>query len=415
MRPSLVSHSLFLTTVFISSTSALLAQTNSPCAVQCGNVLGGTSGDDIVCYDSKYGSSTGTTFSNCITCQLSSTYIDPNTKHSDVQDALYNLRYAISWCLFGYPNNPSVGDTPCQTSFACGPMQSGFELDSLSTNSSTYKYCALFPDVNVPKCSSCLALQTDEFYLSNFMTALNGGCLQQPTPGNTISLEGSLFSTTATNITTPSATPKSTNSHPTGGLTLGAKVAIAVSALLLVLAIAGFCIVCTGRRRRRKQLAAHQRETGYADWIAEQQAGHPDVPPSMSGGGGGGMSAGGFYDSPQSQRPLFQPHGWAAPPDESPASAIGEKVYFSPYSSQYSSPISAHDQVQVVGREWPMDRKGSVGGQSGLGRSRSTEKRALEPHGDKIEMQNVAPVLLHPGNGRNGGLTEDDARRGQAL
>lgn len=219
------------------------------------------------------------------------------------------------------------------------------------------------------------------------------------------------------NITTPSATPLSTY-KPAGGLTLGAKVGIAVSAILVILGTIGFCIVWTGRRRRRKALAKHQQESGYATWLAEQQAVNRDPTPSMSGAGN--MSAGGFHDSPQSQRPLFPGPSWGVFPkeDESPASAMGEKVYFSPYSSQYSSPVSAHDQIQVVGREWPTDRKGSIGGPaSALGRSRSTEKRWLEEEGDRIEMQNVPPVLLHPGNGRgaHAGLTEEDLMRGQAL
>lgn len=226
-----------------------------------------------------------------------------------------------------------------------------------------------------------------------------------------------MFSTTFVNITTPSATPFSTNSHPTGGLTLGAKVGIAVSVILVFLGTTGFCIVWNGRRRRRKALAKHQQETGYATWLAEQQAIDRDPAPDMSKLGN--ISAGGFHDSPQSQQPLFPGPTWGTPAreDESPASVMGERVYLSPYSSQYSSPVSAHDQVQAVGREWPVDQKGSIGGSShGIGRSRSTEKRELKD-ADRIELQNVAPVLLHPGNGRsgNGGLGEDDMRRGLAL
>jgi len=180
-----------------------------------------------------------------------------------------------------------------------------------------------------------------------------------------------------------------------------------------VLCVVGFCIVWNGRRRRRRILAQHQKETGYADWIAEhQQFGNLEQPPSMSGGD---MSAGGFHDSPQSQRPLFQGQPWGAPAFSQEESPV-EKVYFSPYSSQYNSPVSGNDQIQAVGREWPIDRKGSVAGSlSGLGRNWGTDKKTVEPEGDKFEMQNVAPVLLHPGNGRESGLTEDDARRGKAL
>ena len=144
-----------------------------------------------------------------------------------------------------------------------------------------------------------------------------------------------------------------------------------------------------------------------------------------------------FHDSPVSQRPLVREHPWSQPTsavqEESPASAFGEKAYFSPYSSQYSSPVSAHDQMQPMGREWPMDRKGSIGGTiAGLGRSKSTEKRPIaEEEGDRIEMQNVspiqshvapmqnaAPVLLHPPNGRGRpppNLSTDDYKRGGAI
>jgi len=51
--------------------------------------------------------------------------------------------------------------------FACGPIEDAFEFDSLSLSASEYGYCALIPSVNVPKCTSCLSVQTDEFYLNN--------------------------------------------------------------------------------------------------------------------------------------------------------------------------------------------------------------------------------------------------------
>ena len=321
------------------------------------------------------------------------------------------------------------------SSEACGPVESAFEYDSLSPNSTIYQYCALIPGAFIPKCSSCLALQTSEYYLKNckfflpltpcsranhyqVFTVLNGACDQQPTPGKTVSLQGSLFSTTQVNITSPSATPLSTYT-PSNGLSLGDKVGVAVGALLALVVTTGFCIVWNGRRRRRKALAKHQQESGYATWLAEQQAINRNPAPSLAMRGGD-VSAGGFHDSPQSQRPLFPGPSWGVYPrdDESPASGVGEKTYFSPYSSQYSSPVSAHDQVQVVTREWPTERKGSIGApSSGLTRSRSMDKRWQEQDGDRIEMQNVPPVLLHPGNGRNhhAGLTEENVMQGQPF
>lgn len=84
----------------------------------------------------------------------------------------------------------------------------------------------------------------------------------------------------------------------------------------------------------------------------------------------------------------------------------GHEKGFSPYSSNYSSPISAVDQIQVVGREWPMQASFVASGitplQKAPPRSRSREKKEKEREVDdnRIELQNVAPVLLHPGPGR---------------
>jgi hypothetical protein len=143
----------------------------------------------------------------------------------------------------------------------------------------------------------------------------------------------------------------------------------------------------------------------------------------------GSMRGGGqFFDSPDSQRPLTHQPPWAThrPEDESPASAFGEKVYFSPYSSTYNSPISAHDHIPPIARDWPaVERKGSiqdtppVGRDWGIDRKGSIQKERKEREYEQgaMELQNVAPMLQHPGHGRTNsrGLTEEDAKRGSAL
>jgi hypothetical protein len=90
MRPSFLLSSTLLLTFFTSTSTALEALESSPCAVQCGNVLGSTSGDDIVCPDSSYTAANlvGSTFSSCITCQLGSNYVDPVSNQTDLQLAL---------------------------------------------------------------------------------------------------------------------------------------------------------------------------------------------------------------------------------------------------------------------------------------------------------------------------------------
>ncbi|KAL2068250.1 hypothetical protein VTL71DRAFT_16348 [Oculimacula yallundae] len=421
MRPSSLAPALVLITSFAAPTTALIASTSSPCAAQCGNSLSSTIGSDIVCTNADFNSTAaGSVYQNCVSCQIASTYVDPITRQSDLHWGIYNLRYALSTCLFGFPNKNSVGGTPCTTSTSCGSIQNAFEFDSLSLNSSSYGFCPSLPAATVPHCTQCLQVLTTEFYLTNFVVALDASCQQQPSPGTKLSIDGNLFSTTHVNITSPSGMPTSSYTPGNHGLTLGAKVGIAAGALCGILAIVGFCIVWQGKRRRRRYLMKHQQETGYSDWV--KNAVHSPPQPT-------GSSPGGFFDSPQSQRPLVSASPWARREDESPASAMAEKVYFSPYSSQYNSPVDANDQIQTIGREWPIDRKGSVGGSSGVGgfpsRSRSREKRDrdrdMESIGDRIELQNVAPfqhaapVLLHPGNGRGRALGDQDVRNGNVI
>jgi hypothetical protein len=280
------------------------------------------------------------------------------------------------------------------------------------------------------------------------VTALNGACQQQPIPGKTVSLQGSLFSTTPVNVTTPSATPSGTYTPSNSSFPLGARIGVAVGGLVVLLSIVGACIIWRGKHRRRSFLLRHQQQSGYADWVAQQQtrstvqtpatATFPrEFPRDMSEANTGGVSAtssrestGAFFDSPLSQRPLVSNMAWGNPvhrEDESPA----EKVYFSPYTSQYNSPVSATDQIQMLGQQWPLDRKGSTGEMSRFGvntgkvrnRSKSPRREEQENH---FELQNVAPVLHHPGHGRQGsnnsnhsahslGLTEEDHRRGEAV
>lgn len=94
MRPTLFSSCLLLITAFATTGTTLKALINSPCAVQCGNVLGGTSGDDIVCDAGDFSTSAGITFQNCTTCQLQSKYQDPDTKETDLQWALCKYIYS---------------------------------------------------------------------------------------------------------------------------------------------------------------------------------------------------------------------------------------------------------------------------------------------------------------------------------
>lgn len=251
--------------------------------------------------------------------------------------------------------------------------------------------------------------------------ALQAACQQQPVNGATLSLQGTVFSTTPVNITTPSATPTSSYTPSTGGLTLGAKIGIAVAVVLLVLGLAGFCVVWCGKRRRRRILAEKAKANGYEYQVRHSRLGvvgtpqQNDVP---------------FFDSPQSQRPFANAWGHD---DISPASATVEKAYFSPFTSQYTSPISAVDGPTYP-QEWPRDSKRVMTPDSqyhvpNWPRDGKRGSLVVGMHTEGIEMKDVrnqdsknwppnpTPLLSHPGPGRvaPGGLSDEDVKKGFAV
>jgi hypothetical protein len=117
MRPSAV---LRLLLVLPLGSSLLVVPSSPQCANLCGNTLSSSSGAEMTCNDLDYTSSTyGATFKACIACELSSTYYDTATKQADLRWAIYNIRYALSWCLFGFDNNTKVANTPCLTRYGC--------------------------------------------------------------------------------------------------------------------------------------------------------------------------------------------------------------------------------------------------------------------------------------------------------
>lgn len=170
---------------------------------------------------------------------------------------------------------------------------------------------------------------------------LEAACIQKPRPGDLLSFDGNPISTTPIVITTPQPTYGSIPVEDYGPVSLGARVGIAFGGLAFILAVVGFCIVWNGKRRRRAFL--RQLEQRHAD----QGWPHPKTRY-------GGSGAGDMFETPVSQRPL---RGW----DESPISAGPEPGldkplprYFSPYSSQYNSPVSTTDAASSsAAANWP--------------------------------------------------------------
>ena len=98
------SRTLVFGTLLRLSSAVLVAQ-DSPCSVNCGNVLSATPSDDIVCSKSDYDGTAGTIFKNCVECEARSTYTteaeDPPAS-SDLQAMLCTFiprRPALNWIV----------------------------------------------------------------------------------------------------------------------------------------------------------------------------------------------------------------------------------------------------------------------------------------------------------------------------
>ncbi|KAK8096655.1 hypothetical protein PG999_012599 [Apiospora kogelbergensis] len=415
--------------------TAVLVANNSPCGTKCGNVLDSTTPGDLVCTRSDYGASAGSVWKSCIGCEMSSPYttLVHGSNTTDLQFALLNMRHAVDGCLF----NGVFDDTPCITRTACGLLKDSIEYNVLASNSTAFGYCSTWDSSQVAKCGECLQNLDGGHFLRNYINVLDGACTMKPSAGITLSLEGELFSETdLVNVTLPRATSEFRNHGPAGPLSLGQIVGIAIGGVLALLAIMGFCVVWNGKRRRKAYLS--KREAMHKTW------------PSPHAGSGGEM-----FETPVSQRPL---RNWDGSPvsqrpfrnwDESPVSAATEHTYpgryFSPYSSQFTSPVSGVSQPPGAtdGHHggWPTEKTHQHQNYNNIGVAISPDsehgnnafwgdkkgKDRMQQHNDGYENadayemqegissaggythepqqhqqyhQNIAPVLEHPGYGR---------------
>lgn len=326
----------FLTTfaAIIGFANAVLSNPGSPCGTSCGNVLDRTSTDDIVCNQDDIESTAGELFSTCLDCQLQSDYSSDDGTDTDY--ALYNLRYASSYCVFGFPDDDQLESTICTQTQACGRFQDAIQFGNLTLDFESYEYCAIWPvnDIeHLQYCVDCLH-GLRQISVANFVTALQAGCQQQPQEGVNLGLDGEIFSSVTVNITDPD--PRATVNpewFDQGPLNIGAIAGIAAGGVVVALTIAGCCIIWRGKRRRRAFLRSYEAKQGRKKgWPSPIETSTKEV-----------------SDTPLSQRPL---RSW----DESPASAQSEQPfprYFSPYSSQYNSPVTGNDAVQAHENAWP--------------------------------------------------------------
>jgi hypothetical protein len=213
----------------------------------------------------------------------------------------------------------------------------------MSTAAPTFDYCSRWETDQVPHCGPCLVpLETDVvdgISQNNYMTVLEAACEQRPAPGSTVSIQGDVFGSNPIVIVTPEPTYSSVPTPDYGPVSLGARVGIAFGGVAFLLALTGIIIICNGKRRRRAFLRELEQRHGGQGWP------HPKT--RYDGGGSNDM-----FETPVSQKPL---RGWDT---ESPVSAHTDGPYpryFSPYSSQYNSPVTGPEGPggPTGGANWP--------------------------------------------------------------
>ncbi|KAK4100098.1 hypothetical protein N658DRAFT_428205 [Parathielavia hyrcaniae] len=310
--------------------ASLYVAPNSPCSRFCGNVLSSTAVDELPCDDGTLtGTSTGLVWEQCIDCLLTSEHVSGDK--TDLEALLYNLRFNLGHCLFAGEINP------CITRTACEPLGDAAVYQNTTTVVGGYEYCSRWEEDLMGQCSPCLQIRNMQF--NNYMTILQAACEQKPAPGSTVSIDGDPFGTTPIVVIPPQTTYVSVPTPDYGPISLGARVGIAFGGLAFLLAIAGFCIVCNGKRRRRAYLRELERRQGG------QVYPHP-----KTRFGGSGCVGPDMFETPVSQRPL---RGWD---NESPVSAHTDGTfprYFSPYSSQFNSPVTGPEGPGPSNAQWP--------------------------------------------------------------
>ncbi|KAI0024464.1 hypothetical protein F4780DRAFT_725525 [Xylariomycetidae sp. FL0641] len=253
--------SLFLASVLFQYHGAALQVTpGSSCASMCmdnpeSNPLNADSSrttvGDISCKDSDYDSSkAGIKFKNCLDCLQNSN--STAETESDVSWFLYNIRYSVDVCLYGFPNGAKEISSPCDIDFACQPLKGALQAGNLSSTGDQLEYCTAddgsFNSSQLDACYQCLVSTNDQKYISNFITALKAGCEQQPAPGSLLGLSGTLFTTAHVNITDPPV-QQTSGENSSSPMTTGAVVGIAVGAALLFLGGTGLFWVYYRKQR----------------------------------------------------------------------------------------------------------------------------------------------------------------------
>ncbi|KAJ5142835.1 uncharacterized protein N7515_001622 [Penicillium bovifimosum] len=342
-RPSRTLLASLLAVVLLNSPApvvlGLRTTPGSPCTDVCGTTTNTTS-SEITCLDENYNStSVGKDFQKCISCQLDSEFHDAETGDSDVNWALYNLRYAFSTCVFGYPDSISNVSSPCPV--ACDGVRLAVENDIDEPDvSNLAAWCETpsFADNVVDTCEFCYNMTTQQVYIANFLESIRYNCHFKTPTGNTFKIAPSRIFTqsllpSSLSLTTPGA------SH--SNLNLGVVIAVPIVGFLILICSITICCIFFIRHRRKKNRRT-RRSSAYNRWNdlngAQQQ---PWTDSPIHGAAGHGYGSGFvFVDNDGRGQELPYGHGHS------------QQQYAQQYQAQDKSGFT-HDIVEQP-RQYPV-------------------------------------------------------------
>ncbi|KAL4922489.1 hypothetical protein BDW62DRAFT_53797 [Aspergillus aurantiobrunneus] len=253
--------------LFAQLACGLRTTPGSPCEGTC-SPSNDTVPSEIVCLDREYSSTdVGRKFRDCVSCQLESTFVDESSRQSDVEWGLFNLRFAFSSCVYGYPEVVSDVSNPCPV--ACEDLETPIEYEVENPSPEyleTWCDTASFSDIEITDCGVCYNLTSDstsQIYMANFLESLRYNChFRTPTEEE--------FPITPSRIFSESILPSST-----ADLISGSDDSNNNLALIIAMPILGFviflCLLALGcfffiRSRRKKARRLRQPAHLHARW-----------------------------------------------------------------------------------------------------------------------------------------------------
>ncbi|KAK8917936.1 hypothetical protein VCV18_009262 [Metarhizium anisopliae] len=269
------SRRLLLPLLLAVSAAALQVTPNSPCSSACIDSAGldasdpnssNTRAGDIVCADGQFDAdadAAGRKLRTCLACLQGSTYTQGG--EGDQAWFLYNLRYALDRCVFGYPNASAIAgatSSPCVTPESCGALAAALKSDITRPGAvSAFAYCDVdagaATGMYFESCLQCVQADGQHAYLSNFLVVLEAACLQRPPASLLVGVNETVFSRHTIAVTQPS--PPASSSPPASHAALSTPAIVGVAIVgVAALALLSGCAYMQVRKRQNRRSRARR-------------------------------------------------------------------------------------------------------------------------------------------------------------